>query len=97
MVASLQQDHVTNAYGFIFTSTKPYNNQTWQNGRPAWTETRNLAGKMRLPQLVHMTNVYRSISTCISSITIKRVKMVDQHALISPCRYDDAISTTSDH
>ena len=41
-----------------------------------------------------VTNVYGFISTAIRFAAVKFVKMVDQHALILPCRYDD-ITTIS--
>ena len=71
-----------------------YHYQTWQDGRLICTDlTQHVM--MTSTQLNHLTNVYGFISTPISLINTKLCWMVDQHALIFPCRYDDVTAVRS--
>ena len=51
---------------------------------------------MTSPQLGHLTNNYRFISTSISSNATKIRKIVDQHAQMLRYKYDE-VNTTRSH
>ena len=78
----------------LFHFYESYKNHSSQEARPACTDL-NLLVMMKSPQVGHMTNVYDFISTATNLITTKLGKIVDQHTLILPCRYDDITTTRS--
>ena len=75
-------------------SYKLYNNQTSKEGRLACTDV-VLHVMEKSPQPGLIINIYGFTSTSISPITTKFRRMVDQHTLILPCKYDGV--TTSSH
>ena len=66
---------------------KLYNSQTWQDGRPAFSEL-TLQVIMRSSQLGHTSNVHGCfISTLINPRTTKLRKRVDHHLSAIPWRW----------
>ena len=79
-MASPQQSHVSNNYGFIATSVSFV---TTKIDRVV-DQRRLLLEMMTTPKLGQVTNFYGIVSTAVNPKTIKFGRKVDQHALILP-------------